>query len=425
MKLISRIALRLSLALLPLMALWGVLFYFTMVDEINDEADDALEDYSELIVKRMLAGRELPKPNNGSNNSYSIVPIGAPEAAVRPHIDYYDAEVYIPEKEETEPARVLTTIFQDADGAYYELKVATPTFEKDDLLRAILYWVVFLYLLLLLTTISLTVWVFHRSMRPLYELLRWLDDYTPGRRGAPVPCSTRIVEFRRLSAAAQQAVDRSEALFEQQKHFIGNASHELQTPLAVLGNRIEWLLDNTEPTEKQMEELLKMQRTLRQIVRLNKTLLLLTKIDNGQFPEAEEVDVNALVRRTAEDMEEIYAYRSMRFALADEGPLTARMNPSLAASLVSNLLKNAYVHGDKGGTVSVTVAPHELRVCNSSGGGALDAEHIFERFYQGTKKEGSTGLGLSIVDAVCRLYGLRVGYSYINRCHCFSVHFRI
>ena len=76
MKLISRIALRLSLALLPLMALWGVLFYFTMVDEINDEADDALEDYSELIVKRMLAGRELPKPNNGSNNSYSIVPIG-------------------------------------------------------------------------------------------------------------------------------------------------------------------------------------------------------------------------------------------------------------------------------------------------------------------------------------------------------------
>lgn len=222
MKLISRIALRLSLALLPLMALWGVLFYFTMVDEINDEADDALEDYSELIVKRMLAGRELPKPNNGSNNSYSIVPIGAPEAAVRPHIDYYDAEVYIPEKEETEPARVLTTIFQDADGAYYELKVATPTFEKDDLLRAILYWVVFLYLLLLLTTISLTVWVFHRSMRPLYELLRWLDDYTPGRRGAPVPCSTRIVDFRTAQCCGaagrrpfRSAVRTAETLYRQ------------------------------------------------------------------------------------------------------------------------------------------------------------------------------------------------------------------
>lgn len=214
MKLIYRIALRLSLVLLPLMALWGVLFYLTMVDEINDEADDALEDYSERIIMRVLAGRELPRPGDGSNNSYSIVALGADEAARRPHIDYYDAEVYIPEKEETEPARVLTTIFRDAGGGFYELKVATPTFEKEDLLRAILCWVVVLYFVLLLTTISLTVWVFQRSMRPLYALLRWLDGYLPGRRSAPVPCATRIVEFRRLAAAAQQAVDRSEALFE-------------------------------------------------------------------------------------------------------------------------------------------------------------------------------------------------------------------
>ena len=69
MKLIYRIALRLSLVLLPLMALWGVLFYLTMVDEINDEADDALEDYSERIIMRVLAGRELPRPGDGSNNS--------------------------------------------------------------------------------------------------------------------------------------------------------------------------------------------------------------------------------------------------------------------------------------------------------------------------------------------------------------------
>ena len=389
-------------------------------ENLIKQADDALEDYSELIVKRMLAGRELPKPNNGSNNSYSIVPIGAPEAAVRPHIDYYDAEVYIPEKEETEPARVLTTIFQDADGAYYELKVATPTFEKDDLLRAILYWVVFLYLLLLLTTISLTVWVFHRSMRPLYELLRWLDDYTPGRRGAPVPCSTRIVEFRRLSAAAQQAVDRSEALFEQQKHFIGNASHELQTPLAVLGNRIEWLLDNTEPTEKQMEELLKMQRTLRQIVRLNKTLLLLTKIDNGQFPESSEVDLAAVVGEQVALYDEIYAGRGIACTVFAPEAFVVRMNESLASTLVTNLLKNAYLHTAEGGAVGVELRDRTLTVTND-GTAPLDAEHIFERFYQGARKEGSTGLGLALVSAVGRYYGLRIDYRFEGGRHRFSV----
>ena len=137
MKLIYRVALRLSIFLLPLMALWAVLFYITMVDEINDEADDTLEDYSEMIIIRMLAGRELPPLNSGSNNSYSIVPVDEFYVDTHPRINYYDAEVYIPEKEETEPARILTTIFQDAGGNYYELKVATPTFEKEDLLRAI------------------------------------------------------------------------------------------------------------------------------------------------------------------------------------------------------------------------------------------------------------------------------------------------
>ncbi len=420
MKLIYRIALRLSLVLLPLMALWGVLFYLTMVDEINDEADDALEDYSERIIMRVLAGRELPRPGDGSNNSYSIVALGADEAARRPHIDYYDAEVYIPEKEETEPARVLTTIFRDAGGGFYELKVATPTFEKEDLLRAILCWVVVLYFVLLLTTISLTVWVFQRSMRPLYALLRWLDGYLPGRRSAPVPCATRIVEFRRLAAAAQQAVDRSEALFEQQKRFVGDASHELQTPLAVLGNRIEWLLDRTDPTEVQAEELFKMQRTLQRIVRLNKTLLLLTKIDNGQFPESAEVDLAALVSEQVALCDEVYVRRGIVCTVRACGAFVVRMNESLAMTLVANLLKNAYLHTPEGGAVAVSLCDGTLTVAND-GPAPLDGQRIFERFYQGVRKEGSSGLGLALVSAVGRYYGLRVGYRHDGARHVFSV----
>ena len=76
------------------------------------------------------------------------------------------------------------------------------------------------------------------------------------------------------------------------------------------------------------------------------------------------------------------------------------------------------------GTVVGSLLPRiELRVCNSGGGGALDAEQYLRALLPGDEEGGLDGLGLSIVDAVCRLYGLRVGYSYINRCHCFSVHF--
>ena len=424
MRLVYRIVLHMSWALSLLLAAWAVLFYFTLIDEINDEVDDSLENYAEVLVRRSLAGRELPQAFSGSNNGYFLHDVSAEYAGSRRHMVYSDEEIFIPEKDEEEPARVLRMIFRDGEGNYKELTVMTPTIEKDDLQEAILRWIVCLYLFLLLTILLINVLVLHRTLRPLYALLRWLDGYIVGGKNAPLANDTNITEFRRLNEAASRYAERAESLFERQKQFIGNASHEMQTPLAVCRNRLEMLVDDGSAlSEAQLGEILKVQRTLDYLVRLNRSLLLLSKIENGQFPEAEQVDLNVLVRRTAEDMGEIYAGRGMRFVLHEEQRLAALMNPSLAASLVTNLLKNAFVHGDAGGEVAVTVAARELRVCNAGAQGPLDAEHIFERFYQGAKKEGSTGLGLSIVDAVCRLYGLRIGYAYINRCHCFTVHF--
>lgn len=420
MKLIYRISLRLSLVLLPLIALWAVVFYFTMVDEINDEVDDALEDYSELIVIRMLSGELLPRMNEGSNNSYTIAPVDENYAATHPGIDYYDAEVYIPEKEETEPARFLVTIFQDGNGQFYELKVATPTFEKGELLETILWWVVWLYLLLLITVVGTTMWIFHNSMRPLYALLHWLDGYVPGHKTVPVPNNTSITEFRRLNTAAQQAVDRSEELLEQQKQFIGNASHELQTPLAVLGGRMEYMLDHAGLDEQTMGEVIQMQRTLGHIVRLNKTLLLLAKIDNGQFPENTDVDISAMIREQKELYDDIYEERDIRCDMHLTGSFLVRMNESLASVLVSNLIRNAYVHSEAGARIDIRIEGRTLTVSND-GVTPLDGKHIFERFYQGSKREGSTGLGLALVKAVADSYGLCVGYRFGEEQHIFSV----
>ncbi len=420
MKLILRIALRLSAVLLPLLALWAGLFYYALMGRIREETDDALWDYSELIIQRMLGGERLPQLNEGSNNSYSITPVDSLYASAHPRLEYYDAEVYIPEKEETEPARVMTTLFQDEDGLYYELKVATPTFEKDELLATIFGWMIFLYLVLLVTVIGITILVFHRSMRPLYDLLKWLDDYRPGGKNRPVPNRTRIEEFRRLNLAAQQAVDRSEALYQQQKQFIGNASHELQTPLAVLSGRLEWLLDHTELTEEQMGEVLQMQRTLKRLSRLNKTLLLLTKIDNHQFPESTTVDIASLVREQQELYCEIFSARDIHWSLSLPETFPVQMNESLASVLVTNLMKNACLHSEPGAEVQVRLENRTLTVSNP-GAAPLDQEQVFKRFYQGAKKEGSNGLGLALVKAVADYYGLPIAYRFLEGRHCFSV----
>jgi two-component system sensor histidine kinase len=408
-----------------LLAAWAVLFYFTMIDEINDEVDDSLENYAEILVKRTLAGRELPAAFSGSNNGYFLHDVSPEYAGSHPAMVYSDEEIFIPEKDEDEPARVLRMIFQDRQGHYKELTVMTPTIEKEDLREAILWWIVTLYIFLLLTVLLINILVMHRTLRPLYALLQWLDGYTVGAKNAPLPGDTKIVEFRQLNEAIGRYTRRAELLFDRQKQFIGNASHEMQTPLAVCRNRLEMLVDDGSAlNEEQLGEIMKVQQTLDYLVRLNRSLLLLSKIENGQFPETGLVDFNALIRQTADDLGEIYAGRGIHFKLCEEGQLTANMNPLLAASLVSNLLKNAYVHGDAGGEVTVMVTRNEMCVCNSSAHEALDADRIFERFNQGAKKEGSTGLGLSIADAICHVSGLRIAYTYLNNKHCFTVYFR-
>lgn len=421
MKLIYRILIRLSAALLFVLTVWTVFFYFTMIDEINDEVDDALEDYSETIIIRTLAGKDLPSTSDGTNNNYSIRPITAEEAARLPVIEYFDADIYIKEKEETEPARVLRTIFTDKDDNHYLLEVSTPSFEKEDLREAVAHWILFLYIVLLVTLLAVCLWVFYRSLRPLYALLHWLDDYLPGKPHEPVPNNTRIPEFRKLNEAAAQAVERSEQLFKQQKQFIGNASHELQTPLAVCNNRIEWLLDNTELTEEQMEELFKTKYTLNYIVRLNKSLLFLSRIDNGQFTTSRPVDINAIVKRLADDYKEIFAHYELCISLEEQGKLTVTMNETLAEALISNLLKNAFIHNREKGHIRIMIAPHSLTIANTGQPAPLDSQRIFERFYQGSKKKESTGLGLAITDAICRQYGLHITYLHKGEEHIFRM----
>ena len=422
MQFIYRIALRLTAVLLPLMAVWGALFYFTMVDEIRDEADDALEDYSAMIISRILAGEALPQENDGSNNSFEVHAVDSDYAATHPHLSYRDENIYIPDKREKEPARVITSIFHDAAGNYYELTVTTPTFEKADLFEAVLGWIVVLYVALLVIVLTITMIIFRRSLQPLYDLLHWLDAYRPGGRPERVPNNTDVEEFRRLNVALQQAVDRSEELFERQSQFIGNASHELQTPLAIIGNRVEWLLDSTTITEEEAGELFKIKKTLSRAVRLNKTLLLLTKIDNGQFPESVEVDLVQMIRESAESYGDVYAEREVSVTHSLPAEFKVEMNESLAATLVTNLIKNAFVHSSNGSEVHISIAGRTLTISNA-GEEPLDKEHIFERFYQAARKEGSTGLGLALVAAICRYYNLRLEYFFADSKHYFEVEF--
>lgn len=420
MKLFHLVLWRISLALIVVLTVWAGFFYMAVVEEVNDEVDDTLEDYSEGLIIRALSGEDMPTASNGSNNQYYLYEVSESYAASHPQITYRDEMVFITEKSETEPARVLITIFRTEDERYMELVVYTPTIEKLDLLRAILGWIIFLYVLLLLIILSINIWVFRKNMKPLYVLLKWLDTSQLGKKNEPLENTTKITEFRKLNAATMAFAERGEKLFEQQKTFIGNASHEMQTPLAICRNRLEMLMEDETLTEHQLNELIKTHQTLENLTRMNRSLLLLCKIENGQFVDTRSVCLNDILAHYLDDYKEVYAYRNITVTVTTDSSFCVEMNDSLVSVLVTNLLKNSFVHNIDGGFIYIKITANTFEISNT-GEKPLDRERIFERFYQGQKKEGSTGLGLALVDFICKANHLKIDYTYVENRHIFTI----
>ena len=422
MKLFYRVLIHLLAGIFVVLSAWAFVFYWGMIEEVNDEVDDSLEDYSELIIMRSLAGKDLPSNDNGSNNQYFLREVDAAYALSKESICYRDSMVYIDEKNESEPARILTTLFKDKDERFYELSVYTPSIEKRDLKESIFYLLIGLFVILFVIILLINIWVFHRSMKPFYQLLEWLEHYRLGKNNEKLCIETYTTEFRKLNEAVSRYVAHSEEVFEKQKQFIGNASHELQTPLAICQNRLEMLLEDETLGEQQMSEIMKTYQTLEYLSKLNKSLLLLSKIDNHQFSEEKEVCLNEVLHRYMDDYQEVYAYRDITLTVEEEGELYWRMNETLAVVLITNLLKNAFVHNINKGRIRIVVSSSGIRFGNTASGSALDASRVFDRFYQGSKKkEGSTGLGLAIVDAVCRHSSLKIRYRFEEDMHWFEV----
>lgn len=421
MKLTTHAIRNLILPLLLIFGAWSVAFYFILSDELIDEVDDQLEVYSERIMRQWLTGEALPDSTDGTNNSYYIRQITSDELSIDKRVEYEYKNIYIAARLEDEPARVMHTIFEHYDGTWWKLTVMTPIYERNEVISTILIATFILLIVMLLVIIGVFAWVFVRHTRPLYKVLRYLDSYAIG-KPQPLNNRTDVTEFQQLNDSVTACIHRIEEVYERERRFIGDASHELQTPLAICQNRIEMMMDDASLTEQQMLELAKMQQTISELIRLNKTLLFLSKIENNQYIEHTEVNVNTKIHRQMEMLSEVYESKEITINLYEKSQWTLLANDELIASLVSNLLRNAYIHSLPHSTIDVYIKDGVLSISNTSDGEALDAERLFDRFYRGTHgKRHSNGLGLSIVKAICEVNHLKVNYTFEQGKHIFTV----
>lgn len=421
MKLLSYTYRKLALLLFLLMAVWGVLFYYTIIDEVVDETDDTLENYGEILMESALHDPSILETEGSLMSFYKFTPISEEEGRHYRQV-FYDATVYIELEDEDEPVRVMCTAFRMPDGQYYELKLMISILERDDMVEAMLWYLGALFLLFLICTSIGIQLVLKGVFRPLHRLLDWLHCIQPGKEVPPLDNPTKIREFRQLSDAALDMGNRSYKAYEEQKQFIENASHELQTPLAIVRGKVELLAESEGMTEQQMEQLDEIYATLGRAVKLNKSLLLLSRIENGQYTEMEDVSVDEILDELLPDLMDIYEHKQVRLIRKrEEQPFIIRCNHSLAQILVSNLVKNSLLHNREGGELQVLTTPTSL-VIKNTGDVPLDGEKLFRRFYHGMDgKKDSTGLGLAIARSIALSSLLKLTYEWQNGMHAFRL----
>ena len=416
MKLLRYTHFNLSFLLFLLLGGWGTFFYYTVIDEVMDETDDALANYRDIIVGKILADSTLLDTEDKIIHSYSIRPLTTEE--VEHYRDrYYDGTVYIETEDEYEPVRIMKSCFMATDLKYYELELRLSTLERDDLITAIFKYLVALYIALLCCIIFSTRLILKSVFRPLDRLLEWLENVSPGRPAPYLNPDCRIREFRTLNRAALEMHERAEKAYREQKEFIENASHELQTPLAVINGKLELLAEHENLDEEELKTIDDMFRSLHRAIQLNKSLLLLSRIQNRQFEEVAEVDMNRHARHIIGLLSDLYEKKELDYHLSDTETCRIRMNESLAHTLLTNLIKNAIIHSPDHGRVDIVIHSARIEIIND-GNQALDKQQIFKRFYKGNAgQKESTGLGLSIAQSIANLYHIKLTYYHDGRHH--------
>ncbi len=238
MKLLHSTLRDLFIPILVIFAAWGCVFCLVILHEVEDETNDSLENYKEIIIRSALADSTMLKDHVDIMTRYYIREIPEDEAKLDKD-EFYDTTVYIEIEQEYEPVRALRTCFMTKDHRFYELTLELSTLEQEDMIRAIIWSMAVLYIVL----ISCILFVIHRgfkkSLRPLYRLLGWLKDFQVGKDNPTLDNPTPIEEFRILNDTVQESAGQSDRLYNKQKQFVENAAHELQTPLAVCKDKLE------------------------------------------------------------------------------------------------------------------------------------------------------------------------------------------
>ena len=307
-------------------------------------------------------------------------------------------------------------------GKLYLVKVATPLEETEALLQVIIAVTIAMIGILFLIGYLINRIVIRRLWKPFYETINSVKAYHLSEQDTLKLGKVDIDEFSLLNQSINEMVERIRQDYGSLKDFTGQAAHEMQTPLAIIRNKLDTLIQNEAVLEKNAQHITDIEKAVHRLSRLHQSLLLLTKVENKQFILNEEVRLDTIIEDKCREYADMAEAMQLNISLHLQ-PTTILFHRHLAEILISNLFNNAIRYNIPGGNVTVTLQDHTLTISNSSSNQQLDGNKLFKRFYRDHYSEESNGLGLSIVKQICDMAGYTVRYQYADGRHEFTVIF--
>jgi len=401
--------------LLAIFVIVSGLIYFVINRSVNEELDERIELTRDMIF-RQIKHRE---------RVVSMPPYWEIERVSKKHRHIKisrDTIIQIPHEEREEIFR-QKVYFRKAKDRDYRIVVRTPKTGSAYLLLIVALPTLLIIILLLISLAVVNRRISKRIWRPFYHNLAALGVFSITDNTEIDLQKSEIDEFEQLRKKLLQITNKLRRDYQNLKQFTENASHEIQTPLSIIITRLEQLMNTQKLNPALAKEIGNIFSSAKRLSRLNQTLLLLSKIENRQYDQTEEVNLSALLHQQLDSLQELIEVKSLQVKLDIEPDVVVTANPDLAGMLLTNLLSNAIRHNQAGGEIRIKLCRKDLHIGNTGISSDEDPGKWFGRFAKGDPSSSSPGLGLALVKEITELYGWNINYTIEDQYHHLKIEF--
>lgn len=327
-----------------------------------------------------------------------------------------DTTLYYADKNKSLPFQILTSN-KKFNGEIYQITTYVSSTEINHLIIKVFITEAIILFLLLIAIVFLNKKSAGLLWQSFFSTVEKVNEYDITKNSSLIlPVQTGTTEFDELNKVVNNLISNINTAYHNQKQFVENASHEMQTPLAIIRSKLELLINQPNITEKSAFLLGDITEANDRLSQMNRTLLLLAKIENNQFPDTQDIDISQMLADIVSNFKNYYD----NFPKVDaqiKNDVMVNANRSLIEILISNLVKNAIEHNITEGQIKIHLSHTNLIIENTGFPLQVNAEELFERFKKGSHQTKTTGLGLALVKQICTLYQYSVSYHYNEGWH--------